>query len=186
MVEISGPGLPALSFFDLPGVFRSTGQVADRYLVKVIANLAMKYIERPNALIIWTLAMKTDPANSETGNIIDKCHATSRCIGVLTNPDHLAARHTEFEKVLQNRAHVVQYGFYVTKQPGENSMLDGPNYHALARDEEEVFFNTNLLWAGPWRAFRSRCGTTVCLPYVHSILCSFHAQNAILKRLIFL
>lgn len=166
VVEISGPGLPALSFYDLPGVFRSAGKPEDQYLVKVIENLAVEYISRQNALIIWTLAMKTDPSNSETGNIIAKCKALQRTIGVLTNPDHVAVRHVEYEKVLQGYSHIVGHGYFVTKQPGEDSTLDGPDYHAQARKEEETFFDTNSLWREDWFQFRDRCGTTIIQKYL--------------------
>jgi hypothetical protein len=51
-VDIAGPGLPALSFYDLPGVFRKAPDQKDQYLVKVVENLANKYIMQQNALII--------------------------------------------------------------------------------------------------------------------------------------
>ncbi|KAE9380651.1 hypothetical protein N431DRAFT_325544 [Stipitochalara longipes BDJ] len=158
-IEISGPGLPALSFYDLPGIFRVAPDPKDQYLAKVIENLAIKYIDRPNALIIWTLAMKTDPSNSSTGKVIQDCKATGRCVGVLTNPDHVSVRHLEYEKILLGKAHIVRHGYYVTKQPAENSILNGPNYHALARQEETDFFDTHQLWTGDWANFRDRCGT---------------------------
>jgi hypothetical protein len=170
-VDIAGPGLPALSFYDLPGVFRKAPDQKDQYLVKVIENLANKYVMQPNALIIWTLAMKTDPSNSETGNIISKCKATKRCVGVLTNPDHLRAQHREYEKVLQRETHVIGHGYFVTRQPGEDCDFgDDPNYHALAREAEMKFFNESTIWNGPWTQFRSRCGTTVIQNFLASQL----------------
>ena len=159
-VEISGPDLPALSFYDLPGIFQIAAHPEDQYLAKVIENLAIKYIDRPNALIIWTLAMKTDPSNSYTGKVIQNRNATSRCVGVLTNPDHVAARHIEYEKILEGQAHIIKHGYFVTRQPGPESALTGPDYHALARQEEVEFFDSDTLWTNEWRQFRSRCGTT--------------------------
>jgi GTPase SAR1 family protein len=160
-VEISGPGLPALSFYDLPGIFRVAPNPKDQYLAKVIENLAIKYITRENALIIWTLAMKTDPSNSSTGKVIQDCKASKRCVGVLTNPDHISVRHVEYEKILERKAHIVEHGYFVTKQPGEDSELQpGPNYHAEARREEMDFFESEELWTGDWNRFRKRCGTT--------------------------
>jgi Dynamin family len=169
-IEISGPGLPALSFYDLPGIFRVAPDPKDQYLAKVIENLAVKYIDRPNALIIWTLAMKTDPSNSSTGKVIQDCKATSRCVGVLTNPDHVAIRHLEYEKILLGRAHVIRHGYFVTKQPAENSNLQGPNYHALARQEESEFFDTHQLWTQDWVDFRKRCGTSAIQEFLSTQL----------------
>ncbi|KAE8453298.1 hypothetical protein EG329_011365 [Mollisiaceae sp. DMI_Dod_QoI] len=160
-IEISGPGLPALSFYDLPGVFRVAPDQRDQYLAKVIENLAIKYIYRPNALIIWTLAMKTDPSNSSTGKVIQDCFATDRTVGVLTNPDHVRTRHMEYERILQGGAHRVKHGYFVTKQPGDGALIpEGPNYHAIARHQEMEFFNSEKLWREEWKEFLPRCGTT--------------------------
>ncbi|CZR52308.1 related to interferon-induced GTP-binding protein Mx2 [Phialocephala subalpina] len=160
-IEISAPGLPALSFYDLPGIFRVAPDPRDQYLSRVIENLAVKYIQRPNALIIWTLAMKTDPSNSSTGKVIQDCKATDRTVGVLTNPDHVYSRHVEYENILQGHAHIVKHGYFVTRQPGENASIpQGDGYHAEARRQEMQFFHSEGLWKGEWREFLPRCGTT--------------------------
>lgn len=159
-IEISGPGLPSLSFYDLPGIFRFAAVPEEQYLAEVIENLAKKYIRKTHAIIIWTLAMKTDPSNSSTGKVIQDCNASDRTIGVLTNPDHLHARHTDYEKILHGQAHVVGHGYFVTRQPDESFDLYAPNYHARARQEERAFFATGL-WVGEWSEFQHRCGTAV-------------------------
>ncbi|KAI9645109.1 hypothetical protein NHQ30_005843 [Ciborinia camelliae] len=41
-VEISGPNLPTLSFFDLPGIISNTPKNDQRYLIKVFENIAKK------------------------------------------------------------------------------------------------------------------------------------------------
>jgi hypothetical protein len=165
-VEISGPGLPSLSFYDLPGIFRVAPDPKDQYLAKVIENLAIRYIQRPGALIIWTLAMKTDPSNSSTGRVIQDCNAGDRCIGVLTNPDHVQVRHVEYEKILRNQAHIVGHGYFVTRQPGDTFDLHAPNYHARGREEEIEFFDSDPLWTGDWRQFRDRCGSLAIQKYL--------------------
>ncbi|KAH9211941.1 P-loop containing nucleoside triphosphate hydrolase protein [Leptodontidium sp. 2 PMI_412] len=169
-IEISGPGLPALSFYDLPGIFRLASDRKEQYLAMVIENLAIKYIQRPNALIIWTLAMKTDPNNSHTGKVIQDCEATDRCLGVLTNPDHVSARHVEYERVLQGKSHIIKHGYFVTKQPGDDAVLEGPHYHSDAREDEMKFFTTDKLWTGEWAQFRSRCGTTAIQKFLSTEL----------------
>jgi len=177
-IEISGPGLPALSFYDLPGIFRVAPDPKDQYLAKVIENLAIKYIKRENALIIWTLAMKTDPSNSSTGKVIGDCKASERCVGVLTNPDHISIRHIEYERILQGTTHKVGHGYFVTKQPAEDSNIQGPHYHALARQEEMEFFDTENLWRNEWQMFREKCGTLAIQTFLSNEL-----ANQITKRL---
>ena len=178
-IEISGPNLPALSFYDLPGIFRVAPDPRNQYLAKVIENLAVKYIEHPNAVIIWALAMKTDPSNSSTGKVILDCKAEKRCIGVLTNPDHIQVRHLEFENILRNQDHKVGHGFFVTKQPGEKFTLHGPDYHAQARQEETEFFDTEELWTGEWSSFRPRCGILAIQKFVSDVFADEIAKRSV-------
>jgi GTPase SAR1 family protein len=161
-VEISGPGLPSLSFYDLPGIFQNAGHKEDQYLVKVIENLAAKYIKHPEALIICALPMSADPATSRTAKVISDLKADKRCIGVLTKADQLqeGQSYEEFFKLLQGREHVVGHGYYVTKQPVQSANDKAVlNYHKNARDQEEHFFRTNYPWCKDWDQFRDRFGT---------------------------
>lgn len=166
-IEISGPELPSLLFYDLPGIFQSASNPEDQYLVEVFRNLAKRYIMRRNALIICAVQMRTDPSNSCTSAVIRELNANARCLGVLTMPDQLqGGRHLEFESILRGEAHRFGHGYFVTKQPGPNTKLHGPNYHTDARREEEDFFDTEELWTHDWAIFRERCGTTAIQKYL--------------------
>lgn len=160
-VKIAGPDLPPLSFYDLPGIFQNPGQKEDEYLVKVIENLAIKYIKHSQALIICALPMSADPATSRTGKVISDCHAENRCIGVLTKADRLqdGVSHHDFELILDSKEHQFGHGYFVTKQPSQASLSYDTNYHANARAAEEEFFDIEEPWAGEWSRFRNRCGT---------------------------
>jgi len=158
-VEISGPGLPVLSFFDLPGIILNSPKPETEYLVKVFENLAIKYIKRKNAIIVYCLTMSVDPVLSRTGKIIRDHKAEDRTIGILTKPDTLGAKHDDFEKILMGYEHQLGHGYFVTKQPGPDSNLSGPDYHHLARQEENLFFEEDPLWRGDWVGFQPRCGT---------------------------
>lgn len=161
-IEISGPGLTPLSFYDLPGIFQNAGQKEDQYLVKVIENLAIKYIERPHALIICALPMSADAATSRTSKVIADCHAADRCIGVLTKADQLqeGQYHTEFQNILEGRTYQLGHGYFVTKLPGQSRSLYDENYHSNARVAEEHFFSTQNPWNSEWSEFRTRFGTS--------------------------
>jgi GTPase SAR1 family protein len=179
-VEISGPGLVPLSFYDLPGIFQNAGQKEDQYLVKVVENLALKYIRRPQALIISALPMSADPATSRTAKVIVDNNAASRCIGVLTKADQLQEGQSiaEFENMLKGTDYQRGHGYYVTKQPGHSSgLIHKENYHAIARAEEEEFFSTHWPWNLEWSEFQSRFGTT---NLAHALSQKFAAQ--IVKR----
>jgi hypothetical protein len=69
--------------------------------------------------------------------------------------------HTDYDKILRGRIHVLPKGYFVTKQPGPDFRVHhGADYHAQAREEEDAFFNTDSRWAGDWNEFKDRCGTT--------------------------
>jgi hypothetical protein len=161
-VEISGPGLVPLSFYDLPGIFQNAGQKEDQYLVKVIENLAAKYIRHPQALIICALPMSADPATSRTAKVISDLNAESRCIGVLTKADQLqdGQSHSDFEAMLRGHEHKIGHGYYVTKLPGQAAARAYDDvYHKKARVAEDDFFRSTSPWDMEWSEFRSRCGT---------------------------
>jgi GTPase SAR1 family protein len=160
-VEISGPRLPSLSFYDLPGIFSNAAK-EDGYLIKVIENLTKKYIRHSQALIICAITMCNDPRTSRTVKVISDCNAEGRCIGVLTMADRLqdGVEHKEFEQMLRGDFEF-RHGYFATKLPaGQSSGTYDPMYHENARNEEERFFNTAEPWSSVWKDFRGRCGTT--------------------------
>lgn len=168
-IEISGPGLPALSFYDLPGIFVAAASKDEEYLVPVFAKLATKYIMHPNALVICAMTMANDPGNSRTRAIIRELKAEKRCVGVLTMPDRLqqGSTHADYDKILRGQTHVLPKGYFVTKQPGPDFKVHyGADYHAQAREEENAFFDSDARWTGEWQEFRNVCGTTAIQNYL--------------------
>jgi len=81
-ITIAHPDLPALSFYDLPGI---VGQAEDPLEVKFVRDLVTEYVKDPEALILVTCAMDNDIANSTAGGIARQLKATNRCIGTLTS-----------------------------------------------------------------------------------------------------
>ncbi|KAM0131014.1 hypothetical protein ACHAO1_007607 [Botrytis cinerea] len=160
-VKIYGPQLPALSFFDLPGIISNMPNPEEKYLVDVFENLAIEYIKQENTLIIFAMSMTVDPVLSRAKRVIEDLNATGRCVGVLTKPDTLSDRtgNTDFENILSGKEHRLGHGWLVTKQPGPEFDAGESDYHKTARQEEEKFFADDKLWNGPWSNFRNRCGT---------------------------
>jgi len=141
-IEISGPRLPALSFYDLPGIFVNSANKEEKYLIKVFENLAAKYIKHQNAIIICAMTMQNDPGLSRTSAIIGEHKAGQRTIGVLTMPDRLqnGSTHMEFDSILRGKGHVLPRGYFVTKQPGPDFIAGRGDYHKKAREEEDDYF----------------------------------------------
>lgn len=177
-IEISGPRLPALSFYDLPGIFVSAANKEEQYLIKVFENLAAKYIKHENALIILAMTMANDPGLSKTSAIIEKYKAEKRTIGVLTMPDRLqkGSTHMDFDAILRGTNHALPRGYFVTKQPGPE-FVPRIDYHLQAREDEDAFFDSDPLFTGEWREFRDRCGTTAIQTYLSQEFARLIAQR---------
>ena len=56
-LEITGPNLPNLAFYDLPGVINVADVPEEGYLVELVKNLVKKYIKADNCINLLTLRM---------------------------------------------------------------------------------------------------------------------------------
>jgi hypothetical protein len=84
-ISISAPGLPNLSFYDLPGVIISKGDPAKEKLKKVIDSLVLEYIGDGHALVLLTMALEGDwDTNSNAAVHLRQTKSTGRCVGKLT------------------------------------------------------------------------------------------------------
>ena len=63
-LDISGPGLCNLSFYDLPGVINITNDTEVAYLVPLIKNVVREYIKAENSINLLALTMTHDAVNS--------------------------------------------------------------------------------------------------------------------------
>jgi hypothetical protein len=80
-ISISHPSLPALSFYDLPGIIGQAESAESQFLVKFVRDLVVDYVKDPEALILVTCSLENDIANSTAGGIARQHKATDRCIG---------------------------------------------------------------------------------------------------------
>ncbi|CAG8974112.1 hypothetical protein HYALB_00002747 [Hymenoscyphus albidus] len=167
-VAIAGPGLSNLSFYDLPGLFKVSRNKREEGGPKFCENLTIKYVRHERALIICAMSMHNDPAVSVTKEVINRCKANDRCVGVLTMPDRMqGVYHQDYNDLFEKKAYVLPYGYFVTKQPGVDSPLPKnpltSDYHRRALLEEKHFFDQSRLYGsnGIWSHFRSRCGTSM-------------------------
>jgi len=154
-LEVRGPDLADLSFYDLPGVFMSAKREEDTFLERVVRNLACEYIARPNAIILWAVPMNQDADNSFALSLIREKAAADRCVGVLTKADLLPPESAaSWLSMLRREAHQTGLGYFITSRQGDD--LDKQN--AM----EEAFFNrtgaATADWPRTFEPFRERCG----------------------------
>ncbi|KAI0878656.1 dynamin family protein [Hypoxylon argillaceum] len=151
-LEIKGPELPGLSFYDLPGVFLSPDQEDDEYIVKVVRNLTRHYIKRKGAIIMWALPMNADPENSISLGIIREAKAADRTIGIMTKADKLAPENQEqWLAMFRDEKQSVGHGFFATSRPPDEP---------LNSNWEEQFFARERYgsWPAEFEQFKERCG----------------------------
>lgn len=157
-LEITGPGLPNLTFYDLPGVIAQT-QTTDRHPVKLVKNLVRQYVHEKNTLILLATPMDSEIENATASSIVSKAGALGRCIGVLTKPDRLPGhdRIHHWNSILRGEAFGLGHGYFVTKQPSQDD-LDNGMTHQDARRAENSFFSSPS-WTVKFPGHEDRLGT---------------------------
>ncbi|KAI0168919.1 P-loop containing nucleoside triphosphate hydrolase protein [Hypoxylon sp. FL1284] len=163
-LEIKGPGLPDLSFYDLPGVFISPEKEEDGYVVKVVKNLTLEYIGREKAIIIWAFPMNVDSENSISLDIIRRSGAADRTIGVMTKADQLPPQNMpNWLAMFRGEKQSVGHGFFATARPPDQQLEEAARW-------EELFFNRDISIPNDWplefKEFSDRCGVEVLLKYL--------------------
>ena len=155
-VRISGPGLPNLAFYDLPGVINVAESDQEGYLIKLVRNLVAKYLRDDNCITILATPMTADAAVSSAGEIIREVNAQSRTLGVLTKPDRLPPGEPldQWVSILADRLYPLGYGYHVVKNNPDVSVD-----HAIAREEEKEFFATEPAFSTELKDYDSKFGT---------------------------
>lgn len=154
-LEIKGPELPDLSFYDMPGIFQNPADARDDYLVSVVRNLSKEYIQHPSAIIICSMPMNSDAENSSTFGLTRRLGALNRTIGVLTKADLLpeGGNHDQWLAIMQGGAHQTGLGYFITSRP------QGKNLEDLKTWEERVFMEHSFeRWPSSFHSFTDRCG----------------------------
>lgn len=186
-IEVKGPGLPDLSFYDMPGVFRNAKHEEDQFLVKVVENLVREYISHEKAIILWAVPMNHDPETSSTYALIRNVRAQQRTIGVMTKADLLPrGGHHQWLEMLAGLQHQVGRGYFITSrappsfQNGDEHELQRRDRQSL-RDEhaaEEAFFNRATgSWPEEFRPFDDRCGIDQLVKFLAQSLAQEFARN---------
>lgn len=171
-LEIKGPELPGLSFYDLPGVFLSPDQEDDEYIVKVVRNLTRHYIQRQGSIIMWALPMNADPENSISLGIIREAKASNRTIGIMTKADKLAPENeSQWLAMFRDEKQSVGHGFFATSRPPDEPLDTAGKW-------EELFFTHEVgSWPAEFDEFKDRCGVDLLGEYISVQLGDAFAQS---------
>lgn len=155
-LDISGPNLPNLSFYDLPGVINVPEVASDAYLVPLVRNLVKKYIEDEDCINLLALSMTEDIANSQAFRLVNEVNACERTLGCLTKPDRMQEGDSieEWSSIFDGKRYGLGFGYHVVK----NNPDPGVD-HFTARQEENLFFEATEPWATTLSTHQDRFGT---------------------------
>lgn len=165
-LDISSPGFPNLSFYDLPGVISITDVDDEQYLVALVENLVKDYVSQENCIVLLAQTMTDDATNSSAARIIRGIKgAKLRTLGVLTKPDRIQTGESfeQWRGILEGQNFSLGHGYYVVKNNPDPSVE-----HSRARQEEADFFSLPP-WSSELSDSRGRLGTR-CLQSALSVL----------------
>lgn len=155
-LDISSPGFPNLSFYDLPGVISITDADDERFLVTLVEHLVQDYIKQENCIVLLAQTMTDDATNSSAARIIrDIGGAKMRTLGVLTKPDRIQTgeSYDQWRGILKGTRFSLGHGYYVVKN-NPDPRVD----HSQAREEEAEFFSS-APWSTELSDYHERFGT---------------------------
>ncbi|KAK8177923.1 P-loop containing nucleoside triphosphate hydrolase protein [Phyllosticta citrichinensis] len=160
-LDISAPGLPNLSFYDLPGVI-AQAEKDSPWLTSMVEALVYKYVATDNATVLLCCAMEGDIQNSKAMGLVysQRAHAKDRTLGILTKPDRLPEGEEldRWRRILDGKLFACGHGFHVVKNPSQ-AELGREIDHATARLREKAFFEENEPWKTDFAMFQERFGT---------------------------
>lgn len=154
-LDISGPGLPNMTLYDLPGVISVHEIAEEQYLVALVKNLVMEYVQDRRCIILLALPMTDDPMNSTAFDLIRRAKAESRTVGVLTKPDRVQSGESleQWIQMLNGQRFKLGFGYYVTRNNPDPSVSN-----ATARAEERHFFSLRP-WTTNMCQYQNQFGT---------------------------
>ncbi|CAK48306.1 uncharacterized protein An11g02390 [Aspergillus niger] len=155
-LDITAPGFPSLSFYDLPGVISQAEHEEERYLVFLVENLVKHYILQQHCIVLLTLPMTNDATNSSAARIMQEIRgANARTMGVLTKPDRVQTGESfaQWVEILEGDKFSLGHGYFVVRNNPDPAVE-----HYVAREEEDAFF-ASPPWATDLALYQEKFGT---------------------------
>lgn len=153
-LKIYSPNVLTLTLVDLPGLTKVPVGDQPKDIEKLIRDMILKFITKPNAIILAVTGANTDLANSDGLKLArDVDPEGVRTIGVLTKID-LMDQGTDVVDILAGRVIPLRLGYVPVVNRGQRD-IEQKKRIQLALDAEKQFFENHP-------AYRSKaqyCGT---------------------------
>lgn len=164
-LRIFSPHVLTLTLVDLPGLTKVPVGDQPKDIEKQIKDMILKFISKPNAIVLSVNAANTDLANSDGLKLAREVDPEgSRTIGVLTKVD-LMDQGTDVIDILAGRVIPLRYGYVPVINRGQKDIEMKKTIRAALRDEKAFFENH-----ASYRSKAHYCGTPYLAKKLNSIL----------------
>ncbi|KAK9767270.1 vacuolar protein sorting-associated protein 1 [Basidiobolus ranarum] len=172
-LRIFSPNVLTLTLVDLPGLTKVPVGDQPKDIEKQIRDMIIKYITKPNAIILAVTAGNTDLANSDGLKLAREVDPEGlRTIGVLTKID-LMDHGTDVVDILAGRIIPLRLGYVPVINRGQRDIENQKSIHA-ALDHEKQFFENHP----SYRSKAQYCGTPFLARKLNMIL-MHHIRNTL-------
>ncbi|KAF8758364.1 Dynamin GTPase effector domain [Rhizoctonia solani] len=164
-LRIFSPNVLTLTLVDLPGLTKVPVGDQPRDIERQIKDMVMKYISKPNAIVLAVSAATTDLANSDGLKLAREVDPEgTRTIGVLTKID-LMDPGTDVVDVLAGRVIPLRLGYVPVVNRGQRD-IEQSKAIAAALEHERSFFENHPSYKGK----SQYCGTPFLARKLNMIL----------------
>ncbi|ORX97583.1 hypothetical protein K493DRAFT_281166 [Basidiobolus meristosporus CBS 931.73] len=172
-LRIFSPNVLTLTLVDLPGLTKVPVGDQPKDIEKQIRDMIIKYITKPNAIILAVTAGNTDLANSDGLKLAREVDPEGlRTIGVLTKID-LMDHGTDVVDILAGRIIPLRLGYVPVVNRGQRDIEINKTI-ASALEYEKQFFENHLSYRGK----AQYCGTPFLARKLNMIL-MHHIRNTL-------
>ena len=164
-LRIYSPYVLTLTLVDLPGLTKVPVGDQPPDIERQIKDMVLKYISKPNAIILSVNAANTDLANSDGLKLAREVDPEgTRTIGVLTKVD-LMDQGTDVIDILAGRVIPLRYGYIPVINRGQKDIEKRKTIRAALEDEKR-FFESHPAYSSK----AQYCGTPYLAKKLNSIL----------------
>ncbi|CAD6885765.1 unnamed protein product [Tilletia laevis] len=172
-LRIYSPNVLTLTLVDLPGLTKVPVGDQPRDIERQIRDMVLKFIAKPNAIILAVTAANTDLANSDGLKLAREVDPEgTRTVGVLTKVD-LMDQGTDVVDILAGRVIPLRLGYVPVVNRGQRD-IENRKLVSAALDAEKLFFETHP----SYRAKAQFCGTPYLARKLNTLL-MHHIRNTL-------
>ncbi|EGW31954.1 uncharacterized protein SPAPADRAFT_152200 [Spathaspora passalidarum NRRL Y-27907] len=164
-LRIYSPHVLTLTLVDLPGLTKVPVGDQPKDIERQIRDMIMKFISKPNAIVLSVNAANTDLANSDGLKLAREVDPEgARTIGVLTKVD-LMDEGTDVIDILAGRVIPLRFGYVPVINRGQKDIESNKTIREALKDERQFFENHPS-----YRAKAQFCGTPYLAKKLNGIL----------------